>query len=174
MEVNCTVGVVDDYSAFGSYFLEVNCSFTASSDNLTLNVNICKSEIAVADTISHNEVAVNCYILKSYALASDNNRTFSCNGCIFTLCTYVSSENVMEKLCEFFSCDIVLRSDGSVFVTIYITFINHTCNSLYSPCINFASVRELIENRRIISVNKKYSCKRKNNIFPLHESIGVK
>ena len=137
-------------------------------------MNIFESKITLTNTVCYNEVAIDSNIFKLYISASYYNRAFLYYCIIFTFGAYVHLEHIMEELCEFFSCDIVQRSDCSVFITIDITFSNHTRNSLYRPCINLIFIRELIEYGCIIAIYEKYSCKSKDYVFSLHECIGIK
>ena len=174
MEVNNTVGVINDNESVGSNSYKVTCTFTAAGKNLTGDCNVFKSEVACTDTVCHNEVAVDCNILKSYTLASYNYGALLFNRCVCTFCADICLKDVMEELCKFFTGDEVTGSDCSVFITVNIAFLNHTCNSSYRPCINFISVGELVKTSSILAVNEENSCKCENNIFSLHVRVGSK
>ena len=130
MEVNSSVNVVDNNLACALYVYKINSAFTAAHDDSTVYGYIINTAVTRTDTVCKYKVAVDCNVFKCYTGRTDDNRTCGSNTAVCTGLTYVSLEYIMEYLCKFFSCDLALGTECSVFIAVEIFISDHTCQCI--------------------------------------------
>ena len=142
VEVDRAVVIVNDDAVADGGGLEGHFAFAAAGENASVDGNAGDVEVTDAHAVGDDDVTVDADALEMDVLGSDHHAAGG-NAGIVTGIADVEFEDVVEDLRELFTGDVVLRTDGAVFITVDVAAADKADDGVGCPIADGGVVGEL-------------------------------